>query len=210
MKSITGLLAVCLMSGLMLTGCDKLPGGAGPGTLIVDLAAVAKATGQEESMQSRAQTAREEINARLVETAGNLEQRIEQERESYGDTRTVEQQQQLQQTMTQAQQQYGQLQTEAQQQLQQLEVNMVVEFRELIKPEAEKIARSRNAQLIMLADQSVFWLDPAIDITGDVIGALRAEGIFADAGATAAPKMPAAVPEMPAVVPEMPAVAPDE
>jgi len=194
MKLITGLLAVCLMSGLLLSGCDKLPGGATPNTLIVDLAAVAKATGQEQSMQSRAQTAREEINARLVESAGNLEQQIEQQREDFGEAPTVEQQQQLQQTMAQAQQQYGQLQAEAQQQLQQLEINMVMEFRDQIRPVAEEIARSRNANLIVLADQSVFWLDPAIDMTGDVISALRAEGTFPDDGATAVPEMPAAVP----------------
>jgi len=194
MKLITGLSAVCLMSVLLLTGCDKLPGSAGPGTLIVDLGAIAKATGQEESMQSRAQTVREEVNAQLAESAANLEQQIEQERESYGDTPTVEQQQQLQQTMAQAQQQYGQLQAGAQQQLQQLEINMVMEFRDQIKPVAEKIAQSRNAHLIVLADQSVFWLDPAIDITGDVISALRAEGVFSDAEATPVPEMPAAAP----------------
>ncbi len=194
MKSIAGLWVVCLMLVLLFAGCDKLPGGAGPGTLIVDLAAVAKATGQEQSMQSRAQVAREEINSQLVKSAATLEQQIEQERETFGDSPTEEQQQQLQQTMAQAQQQYGQLQAEAQQQLQQNEINMVMEFREQIKPVAEKIAQSRNASLIVLADQSVFWLDPAIDMTGDVISALRAEGTFADAGATPAPEVPDAAP----------------
>jgi Skp family chaperone for outer membrane proteins len=189
MKSITGLLTVSLAAVLLIAGCDQIAG-KGPGTLIVDLAAVAKATGQETAMQEQAQTAREDLNAELANAAQNLEQQIEQERVASGDTPTAEQELQLQQMAMQAQQRYGQLQAEAQQQAQQHEVNLVLEFREQIKPFAEKIARSRGASVVLLADQSVFWIDPTIDITGGVIDALSAEGVFAETSADQATATP--------------------
>ncbi len=179
MKSMTGLWIACVTVVLLIAGCDQMPG-AGPDTLIVDLAAVAKATGKEQSMQDEAQIAREEMNAQLTESARNLEQQIEQERAKFGDTPTEEQQLQLQQMTQQAQQQFGQLQAEAQQKMQQNEINLVLEYREQVKPFAEKIARSRGASVVHLTDQSVFWLDPAVDITGEVIDALRAENVFAN------------------------------
>ena len=182
MKSMTGLLAACMAAALLVAGCDQLTGN-GPGTIIVDLGAIAKATGQEQMMQNQAQMAREELNAQLVESAANLEQQIEEQRVSFGDSPTQEQQQQLQQLTVQAQQQYGQLQAQAQQEMQQHEINLVKEFREQVKPFAEKIARSRKASVVLLTGQAVFWLDPAVDITGEVIAALRAEGTFAETGA---------------------------
>jgi len=193
MKSITGLWAVSLAAVLLIAGCDQMPG-AGSDTLIVDLAAVAKATGQEESMQAQAQIARENLNAELAEAGRNLEQQLEQERAGIGDAPTPEQELQFQQMTQQAQQRYGQLQAEAQQQAQQHEVNLVLEFREQIQPFAEKIARSRGAKVVLLADQSVFWLDPTVDITGGVIDALRAENVFAESGADQGATEPATDP----------------
>jgi len=193
MKSMTGLWAACLAAALLTAGCDQIPG-AGPDTLIVDLGAIAKATGQEQAMQTQAQTAREELNTQLAETARNLEQQIVQERANAGDAPTQEQELQLQQMTQQAQQQYGQLQAEAQQKAQQYEINLVLEFREKIKPFAEKIARARSASVVLLADQVVFWIDPVVDITGEVIAALRAEDVFSDAGTDQASAAPISAP----------------
>jgi len=189
MKSMTGLWVACVTAILMIAGCDQMPG-MGPGTLVVDLTAVAKAIGQDQSMQDRAEAAREDLNTQLTESARELEQQIEQERIKFGESPTEEQQLQLQQMTQQAQQRYGQLQAEAQQNVQQHEINLVQEFREQVRPFAEKIARSRGAEVVLLADQSVFWLDPAVDITGEVIDALRAQDVFADA--VQEPETPAA------------------
>jgi len=189
MKSMTGLWVACVTAILMIAGCDQMPG-MGPGTLVIDLTTVAKAIGQDQSMQDRAEAAREDLNTQLTESARELEQQIEQERVKFGESPTEEQQLQLQQMTQQAQQRYGQLQAEAQQNVQQHEINLVQEFREQVRPFAEKIARSRGAEVVLLADQSVFWLDPAVDITGEVIDALRAQDVFADA--VQEPETPAA------------------
>ncbi len=134
-------------------------------------------------MQNQAQTVREDANAQLIESAKEIEKWLADERAKIGDTPTQEQAVQLQQLSQQAQQQYAQLQSEAQQKVQKAEINLILDYREAVKPFAEKIARSRDASVVLLVDQSVFWLDPAIDITGDVISALRAERVFAGSDA---------------------------
>ncbi len=205
MKSITGLGAACLAVILLSAGCDQISGN-GSGMLVVDLAAVAKANGQEQAMQEKAQVAREAVNTQLIESGRELEQKIVDERTRIGLEPTPEAEAKLQQMAQQAQQQYAQLQADAQQQVQQNELNLVMDYRETVKPFAEKIARSRHASVVMLADQSVFWLDPAVDITGEVIDALRAADVFAKGAVDNATPAPVASPvEVPA-----PAAAPTE
>ena len=178
MNKTHGFGIAALLLVLLATGCDQLPVGGGSSVLIVDLSAVAKATGQEQAIQQQAQAAREDLNAQLMEQAASLEQQLQAEQDKLGENPTEEEQQQLQQLAVQVQQQYGQLQTQAQQQAQQIEMNLVLEFREQIQPYAEKIARSRNASVVRLVDQTTLWQDPAIDITDELIGALRDEGTF--------------------------------
>lgn len=179
MKSLTGFLAVCLAALLLITGCDQMPG-AKPQALVVDLTAVGKATGQDEAMQAKAQATREELNAQLANSARNLEKLIDDEKGKLDGVPSQEQEQKLQSLLQQAQQQYAQLQADAQQRAQQNEVNLVLEFRDRVRPVAEKIAGSRGANVVLTTDQAIFWADPAVDITGDVITELRAQGIFTE------------------------------
>lgn len=55
MKSISGFATVYLAAVLLIAGCDRIPG-AGSRTLVVNLATVAVATGQDQSMQTQALT----------------------------------------------------------------------------------------------------------------------------------------------------------
>lgn len=180
MKSLLHVAGLCALTFFLLTGCDQLSG-SGESILIVDLAAVAKATGQEQRMQQQSQAAITELNAQLQARAAELEAGLEQQRQEAGDSPSDAQAQALQESTLAAQQEYAQLQAGAQQQVQQLEVNMVLEYREQMEPIVETIARSRNASAVLLSDTSVFWIDPAADITDEVIAAIRAEGSLEEA-----------------------------
>ena len=184
MNKTHGFGIAALVLALFTAGCDQLPGAGGSSVLTVDLSAIAKATGQEQAIQQQAQAAREELNAQLMEQAASLESQLKAEQDKLGENPSEEQQQQLQQLALQVQQQYGQLQAQAQQQAQQIEVNLILEFREQVKPYAEKIARTQNASVVMLLDQSTLWQDPGVDITDELIGELRAAGAFDNAAGT--------------------------
>ncbi len=63
-----------IASALLLIGCNQMPAsGGGAGVAILDLAAVAKATGQDEIIRQEAEAARVELGAQLQTLAANLE-----------------------------------------------------------------------------------------------------------------------------------------
>ena len=74
----------------------------------------------------------------------------------------------------QAQQQIGAAQQQAQQQASMIETNLVTAFRDKVEPIAEKIARERGASTVLAADAYMYWSDPAVDITAEVIEAYKA------------------------------------
>ena len=95
-----------IASALLLIGCNQMPAsGGGSGIAILDLAAVAKATGQDEIIRQEAEAARAELGAQLQALAANLEQQISAEREKLGITPSDADSQRLQEMTMQARQQ---------------------------------------------------------------------------------------------------------
>lgn len=156
-----------------IAACDRLPG-VDPSTLVVDLAAVAKATGQDVAMQKQMDDGRKELTAQLQEIATNLEAGLNEQREKLGKSPTAAEQQSLQQSVNEAQQQYSQRQAAAQQQVQQFEAGVVLQYRESLQPIMRDIAVAHGASVVRVTDSSILWFDPEVDITAEVIAALRA------------------------------------
>ena len=201
-----------ILVAVFLTGCDQIPG-MGGGVAVIDLGAVAKASGQEAAIQQQAEAQRANLNAQLQEAAASLDSQLTAEREKIGDAPNEEQTQQLQQMAGKAQRQYAVAQQQAQAQAQQFETNLVMSFREKVKPIVEQVSLARGAKVVMLTDVTMLWFVPSVDVTDEVIAKLRADpSIFAEEPAE--PTEPAASPEPaassePAVSPE-PAPAPAE
>ena len=86
MKSVLQLSLAIIATALFLTGCDQLPQSGGSSVAILDLAAVAKATGQDEVIRQEAELARGELSAQLQQLAANLEAQLATEREKAGTT----------------------------------------------------------------------------------------------------------------------------
>jgi Skp family chaperone for outer membrane proteins len=172
-------LVICSLG--MIAGCDQI-GAGGSGVAILDLSAVAKATGQDEAIRQQAEAARAELGAQLQQLATNLEQQLAEEREKVGVPPSEAGVQRLQEMTAQARQQINDAQTLAQNQAAQFESTLVTEFRAKIDPLAESIARQRGATAVLAADAYLFWFDPEIDITDEVIAAWRA--LPADVAAT--------------------------
>ena len=188
-----------ILVAVFLTGCDQIPG-MGGGVAVIDLGAVAKASGQEAAIQQQAEAQRANLNVQLQEAAASLDAQLTAEREKIGDAPTEEQTQQLQQLAGEAQRQYSAAQQQAQAQAQQFETNLVMSFREKVKPIVEQVALARGAKVVMLTDVTMLWYLPSVDITDEVIAKLRADpSVFAEEPAVLAP--PVAPPE-PATLPE--------
>jgi len=175
------------LTAFVITACDRMPGG--PSTVVVDLAVVAKATGQDAAMQKQMDDGRQEISIQLQEVATNLENELNEEREKIGESPTEAEQQGLQQKISEAQQQYSQTQAAAQQQVQQFEAGVVLDYRESLQPIVREIAKAHGASVVRLADTALLWFDPEVDITDEVIAKLRAQSSTAAAGSD--PAVPA-------------------
>jgi Skp family chaperone for outer membrane proteins len=174
MKSVLKLSLAIVATTLFLTGCDQFPQAGGSSVAILDLAAVAKATGQDEVIRQEAELARGELSAQLQQLAANLETQLAAEREKAGITPSEADAQRLQELTMQARQQIGNAQQQAQNQAALIENGLVEEFRTSLQPLVEDIAKKQGATAVLAADSYLFWFDSNVDITGDVITAWRA------------------------------------
>lgn len=172
MKSFGYLAGVC--SAFLLAGCDPAALQGGPEVAVIDLAAVAKATGQEEEIRVKAEEARNELTAQLQQLAVNLEEQLQAERDKMGASPSEDDAQRLQAMSIQAQQQVNSAQAQAQNQAALVEQQLVNEYRAKVEPLAREIANELGASIVVTADANVVWFDPAVDITDEVIAAWRA------------------------------------
>ena len=165
--------ATVLISVVMLQACsDQIPGFGGSAPLVVDLNAVAKATGQDQAMAQQLQVATNTLNSQLSDIAIQLQQKVDEEKEKLAEDKDKDQKvQQLNQT---ANRQLQQTQAVAQQRAKQFETGLVVRFRQQVKSVAETVAKSKGAKMVVLSDASLVWFDESVDITDEVIAAIRA------------------------------------
>jgi Skp family chaperone for outer membrane proteins len=171
-------LVAALFLAIVISGCDQLSTGGGNATsVVVDLEAIAKVTGQDVVIEQKMTAMREDLTNQLGTLAAELERQLAEEQGKLDDPSDEEAQQRFQQMTVQAQQQMAQQRTVAQQKAQQYQTGLVSDFRKTVEPISAEIASARGASVILLFDPMMLWFDPSIDITDDVIDALRDQNI---------------------------------
>lgn len=211
MKFVSKLACGFAASALLLAGCDQKP--ASSPIAVLDLTAVAEATGEDKAIREKAEAAREGLGTQLQELAASMDKQLVAERDKIGEKPKAEDVQRLQEMTMQARQQINNAQQQAQNEASKIEAQLVEEFRKKVDPLAEQIAREKGAKALLAADSYLFWHDPAIDITDQVVEAWRAlppeKAEAAEAPAAEAAEAPAAAAaEAPAAAPvEAPAAA---
>ena len=185
------LIALCA-SGL-LAACDKLPNPmsqrpAAPPPVatvaILDLGAVAKALGRDEVFREQVEAAGKELQQQLTQFSSGLQDKLREEQAKLGDAPSEEERQQLQRQVIDAQRQIQHSQLLARQKAAEFQTQLATQFRSEVQPIAAQVARSKGASSVLLSN-SVMWFEPAVDITGAVIDALRARGAASGAPALA-------------------------
>ena len=186
---------ILLVATAALAGCDKLPlpasmpaaqveSSPASGVAVLDLAAVAKALGRDQVFKQQTEAAGRQLQQQLTDFATGLQQQLRDEQAKLGEAPTQEQQQELRRKLGQAQRQVQQSQVLARQKAVQFQAQILNTFRAEVAPVAAEVARANGASAVVLSNTTL-WFDPAVDITGQVIDALRARG-------DAAPAAPAA------------------
>jgi Skp family chaperone for outer membrane proteins len=197
------------VSLLLISGCDQLPLLGGNKTVVMDLTAIAKAVGQDTIIDQKLAQASKELDVQLGQIATQLQTKIQEESERIGDSKNEDDLQMLQELTNQARQNLNQNQQLAQQRMQQYQEELAQEFRDRVRPVVAEVAKAKGASSAHLIRPGVFWFDPAVDITDEVIAKLRAmpDPITEDASSPAGDAAPAPVDTPPAAEVSEPAPA---
>jgi Skp family chaperone for outer membrane proteins len=171
---------------LLLGACDQLsapaaltgkPAAAKPvsAVAVLDMAAVAKALGRDEVAKQQVQSAGRQLQQQLSDFSTGLQTQLREEQSKLGAQPSAEQRQQLQKLLVDAQRKVQQSQNLARQKAAQFQNQLAARFRDEIRPVAATIARKYGA-LSVIPTTTALWFEASIDITGEVIDAMRAKG----------------------------------
>lgn len=182
------LITLCA-AAVLLGACDKiqLPSAvpAKPAVAVIDMAAVAKALGRDEVAKQQLEAANQQLRQQLTDVSAGLQEKLREEQSKLGEAPTPEDQQKLKRLAAEAQRQLQQSQAVARQRSVQFQNQLAGKFRAEVQPVAAEVASRHGASTVLMAN-TLLWFEPAVDITGAVIDALRAKGASMGAPATGA------------------------
>lgn len=161
---------ICAFSFVGLLGCGTADPGAG--VAMVDVNAVARALGRDDVIEQRIETANRELTTQLLQVAQSLQQQLAAMEDDAGEDEAGRAQ--LAEATAKANRELQQTQRAARQQLQRYRAGVVSEFLNEVRPHAAEIAAARGAKLVLTAATNMIWFDASIDITDEVIAAMRA------------------------------------
>lgn len=167
---------VALGSALVaLSGCNfPLPSGQTTQPLVVDLTAVARALGRDEAMQQKLQTAQQQLNAQLKQIGSDLQTQLQDQESKLAGEKKKVRQETLEKLSQQANLQLRQSRLIAERKADRYRLKLIDGFRNEVRQVAKSLSEKRGAQSVFINDGSLLWYSPAIDITDEVIAALRA------------------------------------
>jgi len=165
---------ILLFLAITLSGCDN-----SQKTVILDLDAIANATGQAATIKQQIEMANQELNAQLKTISIQLNEQLESEKKKMGPQKSGKNiskndKQNMEQLTLQANKQMQQAKAIANQKSQQYRASLVQKLRQQVSPIAETIARDRGADIVVIATSTMMWFNPDIDITDEVIAEMRA------------------------------------
>lgn len=169
-KFLTSLFFTASLIGL--SGCDNFQ--SSPDSVILDLDAIAKATGQAETIKQQIEIANKELNTQLTTISNQLNEQLLEEKNKMGKKPSKTDKQNLEKLTIQANQKMQQAKAIATQKSQQYRAALILQLRDNVKPIAEKIASKRGAKIVLTSNNTMVWFDPEIDITDEVIAEIRA------------------------------------
>jgi Skp family chaperone for outer membrane proteins len=186
-------IAACV--GLSACG-PETPQGSGR-TAVINMDQIAAALGRDQMIQSRIQAAEQEAEQRLNRLREELQQQLETKRRELGENPTDAQQEAIGRMGMEAEQRFRQEVAQVQEAAARLRAGLVSQFREEVRPSAERIGKSRGFAIVLIHHDAVLSYQPDSDITLDVIEELKASGSAGTGTAQRVPPTPSPLPPGP-------------
>jgi len=185
---------VGLVCALALAGCGGSKSG---GVAVLDLDRVGNAVGWMEEINKTLQATDAELKTQVNQVVEGAQKAIndaksnlateakltDAQKKTLLDSRTIaeleplpltkEQRDKLMQTVAQANMALQQAQQVYQQQMNQRRAQLIVSYREKVRPIARRIAAKQGLSVVVVPSDALLYSDPAVDITDKVIDELR-------------------------------------
>ena len=156
--------------GLAFTGCQPAQRSA-----VMDLDAVAKAMGRDVTIARKVEAATQQLNTQLVQAAREMEEELKKIQAQIGSAPNPEQLAQLRRARAQVQQNIQNNKLVAENARTRVRGEQILLLRKEVGPIAAQIAKTRHAEVVLLASDQVMWFAPSADITSEVIAKMRAQ-----------------------------------
>ena len=198
-KHLSWVVALAILTGT-LAGCSKLSSSTG-GVAVIDLDRVAKAMGWLDDLSKNLQAADTELRTQLEQVQRGSRKAIDDAKaevvaaakltpdqvkllDSIQDNRdlaqlplTKEQREKLINTVAAANTRWQSALNAYQQQIQQSRGNLILAYREQVRPFARRVALARGLNVVLIAGDNVLLAETAADISNDVIDELQKGGV---------------------------------
>lgn len=175
MKKFATVFVLFVFALTTVCGCGRRSSTAG--VAVVDLDRIAVALGWQQSFQDAMQQKERELNLQIEQAKSSLEGELKGLQDGFGINLTDEQKVQLNQYTMQANAQIQNVVGAAQREVANYRGMLVNQFREKVRPQAEKVAKARGLGMILTKSDTIFFADPDQDITNAVIDAMEGVSI---------------------------------
>lgn len=169
-------LPVFVAIALSVAACQR-PAAPNGTVAILDLDAVAKRLGRDVAIADQIKAENDTLVAQLTKTKDDLQSQLDSSAQSLGDKPTDAQKQKLIELGQSLNSQLQVKRQEARQELGQKQTALIQQFREEVKPVAQKVAAGKGMNTVLLrSDLVVLSVDPAVDITDAVVAEMIGSG----------------------------------
>ena len=176
----TTLPCILAAAALLVSGCDRpaATSGSPNGTIaFLDLDAAAKRLGRDIAITDELKAENDALVKKLTDARDDLQAQFNKTKTSVGDKPTQEDSEKLSQLEQSLNAELQNRLQNAREELNKKEVAMIQQFREEVKPIAQKVAAKKGFNTVMLrSDIVVISVDPATDITDDVVAEMISSG----------------------------------
>ena len=124
-------------------------------------------------MEAQLEAASKGLTDQIRDRAATIEAQLMSEREKMGASRTQTQQAQLARQALVAQKELKDLKLEAETLIAGRRLEIMDGFRERISQVATEVAKKHNGLAVIAINDNILWIDPAVDLTDEVLAELR-------------------------------------
>lgn len=179
-----GLWSAVVAGVLLSVGCGVQPGAPATtaatatkgGLAVIDLDLVAKSIGRTQEINETWQVRKNALDQALQKLQASFNEQISAKKTEFGEEATEEQQKQIAAMQRDATNKLVQAGRKAQADLEQYRQQMVANFRAEVRPFAQQVASDKGLGVVIPKNEGfLLSIDPAVDITADVISAYAAK-----------------------------------